>query len=81
MTLLTTKLGLEEALGTLWMTFTGRELPPGRTLHALIPSRPATRITAQITFDATAPVAIVAGKRREEHNENVNFADLPTHYE
>lgn len=63
MTLLTTELGLKEAFGTLRMTFAGRQLPSRWALHALIAPRSATRITAQITLDATASIAVVAEKR------------------
>lgn len=60
MTLLTAELGLEESFWTLGMTFSSRQLPAGRTFNALIPSRATACITAQVTFDATTAVAVIA---------------------
>lgn len=77
MTLLAPKLGFKETFGTLRVTFASCKFPSWWTFHALIPTRATTCITAQITFDATAAVAVVTGNDNE--NENVNFvAELPS---
>lgn len=62
MAFLTAKFSFEESFGTFWMTFTASKLPVFGTSHTLIPSRTTTCITAQVTFDATAPVAVIAVK-------------------
>lgn len=66
MTLLTTEIGLEEPFRALRMTFACRQLPTFRTGYALIPSRPRTRFTRQITLGALTSVAVIAerGTRR-----------------
>jgi hypothetical protein len=70
MTLLTAKVCLEEALWTLGMTLTSSQLPSRRTFHALIPARSAARITAQITLDTTATIAVIAVNGND--NESVD---------
>lgn len=70
MTLLAAKVGLKEAFGTLRMTLAGGQLPPRWTLNALIPAWTAARITAQITLNATATVAVIAANDNE--NESVD---------
>lgn len=72
MTLLAPKLGLEEAFGTFWMTFAGSKFPSGWTFYTLIPTRTTACITAQITFNATTTIAVIA-ENNEEDNENDNF--------
>jgi hypothetical protein len=71
MTLLTAKFGLEKAFGAFRMTFTASKLPSRGTLNTLIPSRTTARITAQITFNATPTIAVIAGN----DNENVNVEE------
>lgn len=70
MTLLTPEIGLEEAFRTLGMTLAGSQLPARWAFHALIPSRTAARITAQITLDATATIAVIAVNGND--NESVD---------
>lgn len=70
MTLLTTKVGLEKALRTLWVAFASGQLPSRRTFNALIPSRSTARITAQITLDTTATITVIAVNGND--NESVD---------
>lgn len=70
-TFLTSEFCLEEALGALRVAFACCQLPTGRTLNALIPTRTTACITAQITFNAAATIAVIAGNDKV-HNENDN---------
>lgn len=71
-TLLTSELGLEEAFRTFWVTLAGSKLPSGWTFNALISTRTTACITAQITFNATTTIAVIA-ENDVEDNENDNF--------
>jgi len=75
MTHLTAEFGLEVAFGTLGVTLASRQLPAGRTTHTLIPSRATARITAQVTFHATATIAVVA-VRHNTKREKETFCRL-----
>lgn len=57
---LAAELRLEEALGTLGEAFSTRQLPPLRTLDALIAPRSATSVTAEIALGARSSVAVVS---------------------
>lgn len=72
MTLLTPELGLEESLGALGMALARCQLPGWRAFDTLVTARTTACITAQITFNATATIAVIA-ENDKIHNEYDNF--------
>lgn len=59
MTLLATKVGLEEAFWTLRMALAGSQLPASRAGYTLISSGPRARLTRQVTLGALTSVAVI----------------------
>lgn len=63
MTLLTAERRFEESFRALRMAFAVGQLPVLRALDALVTSRSAARVTAQIAFGARSAVAVVTALR------------------
>lgn len=62
-TLLATKIGLEEALWALRMTFPSCKLPSSGTSHTLVSTRAQTRCTTEIALVAFSSVTVVTGNK------------------
>lgn len=64
MTLLTAERRFEESFRALRMALAVGQLPVLRALDALVTSRPAARVTAEVALGARAAVAVVTARRR-----------------